>query len=823
MRKNEKLDRNKIKTKDDDKKKFEFKSIFKKDKTSSGKKVSVGKDGKPKKTGWKIFKVCLFTFLALGIIGTGVVIGVISGVIDKTESIDLEELQNFNINSYAYDRDGTEIGSFNSGENRSLVSYKDMPKHLIDAVVSIEDERFFSHGGVDVQRTAAAIFTFVINGGKSDFGGSTITQQLVKNVTGDKEANWTRKIREWYNAISLESKLTKEQIMESYLNKIFLGAGSSGVQVASKNFFGKDVKDINIAESAILAAAIQTPEATNPYRSEEARAKLLSRQKLVLKQMLKLNKITQEQYDEALKFEVAFQKAEDVNNAKVKTYFVDAVVEQVIKDLMEQKNVTKKVAEDMLYSNGLKIYTTQDSRVQKAMDDAYKNDKLFYDDKNKGFMQSAMVVMDQSNGDVLGIIGGAGEKTGDRTLNRATQIKNQPGSTMKPIGAYGPAFERGLLSPGSGLDDSQITIGNWTPRNYYNYFNGYVTVRQAIAKSMNIPAIRATQKAELGYSFTFAKNAGLKSLTENDKGLPSVAIGGMDEGVTVLEMASAYATMANGGTYMTPKLYTRVLDKNGKELLKPEVEAKKVMSDTTAYMLTDCMQTVVKSGTGAGYIKAGNMPIAGKTGNTDNDYDQWFCGYSPYYTIACWNGYEPENKVIGYRKIGSYPYTSMVLFNDVLKSITAGQEVKQFTRPAGIINGTVCKVSGLVPTDACKSDPRGSQVITDIFASGTIPTATCNIHKTVNICAETGLLTTEFCPNPQNKSFITRDYVPNTKPSDWGFMVPTATCTKHTKAPEPEKPPAIPGDTNGDGKVDIYDDPINKPGDNIPVKPKPKT
>ncbi|MEG1705194.1 MAG: transglycosylase domain-containing protein [Clostridia bacterium] len=825
MRNNKELDRNKIKD-NPDKKLFGFKHVSKKDKDSSGKKytkkdeksANLSKKTKNKKTAWKVFKICLFTFLALCIIGTGVVIGVISGIIDKTPSIDLEELEQFDLASYFYDKDKVEIASINSGENRELVSYKDLPKHLVDAVVSIEDERFFSHNGVDIQRTAAAIFNFIISGGHSDFGGSTITQQLVKNVTEDKEAKWTRKIREWYNSILLESKLTKEQIMESYLNKIFLGAGSSGMQVASKNFFGKNVKDINIAEAAILAAAIQTPESTNPYRSEEARAKLLARQKVVLKQMLKLHKIDQTQYDEAIKFEVAFKKTEDVNNSKIQSYFVDAVIDQVINDLMEQKGMKKDAATLLLYSNGLKIYTTQDTKVQNAINVAYSNEKLFYQDKNKGFMQSAMVVMDQSNGNVLGMMGGADKKTANRTLNRATQIGNQPGSCMKPIGAYGPAFERGLLSPGSGIDDSQITFGNWTPKNYYNYFNGYVTVRQAIAKSMNIPAIRATQKAGVDYSFNFAKNMGLKSLTDKDKGLPSVAIGGGDQGVTVLEMASAYSTIANGGTYMTPKLYISVVDKHGKELLTPTVEAKKVMKDTTSYMLIDCLRTVVTSGTGAGYIRAGNMPVAGKTGNTDNDYDQWFCGFSPYYTIACWNGYEPENKVIGYRKIGSYPYTSMVVFNDVLKEITKGQEVKQFPRPSEIVNGSICKVSGLVATDACKSDPRGNQTITDIFASGTIPTATCNIHKSVSICPDSGLLVTKFCPKPTNKSFITRDYVPDIKPSDWGFMVPIATCNIHTKAPEPIVPesPVIPGDTNGDGKVDIYDKPVVKP-------PEPKS
>ena len=774
---------------------FKFKSIFrKKIDAIDNSYSSEAKKKKNKKLGWKIFKIFLFTMIALGIIGTGIVFGVISGVIDKTDSIELEDLQLLKLTSFIYDKDGLEIGNLYDSENRVTVEYKNIPKTLVDAVISIEDERFFSHGGVDIKRTAGAVFTFAFNGGKSSFGGSTITQQLVKTITSDKETSWTRKIREWYRSISLESKLNKEQILESYLNTIYLGDGSYGVEVASQNYFGKSVKEINIAESAILAAAIQTPEATNPYKSEEAKTKLLERKDLVLKQMLKLNKITQAEYDEASKFEVVFKKESVSGSEKIQSYFVDAVIEQVIADLQDQKNVTRGVAIKMLYADGYKIYSTQDPAVQKAIDETYNNQKLFYTDKKGDFMQSSMVVMDQSTGNVLGLIGGADPKAGTLTLNRATQTFRQPGSTMKPLGAYGPAFEQGVLAPGMGLDDSQFTIGKWTPGNYYGYFNGYVTARLAISKSMNIPAVRANQRAGVDAAYLFAKNTGLVDLVEADKNSASLALGGVTKGFTVLEMANAYSTIANGGIYMTPKLYTKVLDKNGKEVLKQDTIAKKVMKDSTAYMLTDCLQTVVKTGTGAGIIKVGNMPVAGKTGNTDSDKDQWFIGFSPYYTIACWNGYD-DPKPIGYRTgSGAYPYTSMVLFNTVLNTISKGQEVKQFDKPTSVITASVCRVSGLVATDACRNDPRGDQTITDLFAVGSVPTKTCDIHKSVSICSVTGLLATQFCPTPVTKSFISRDYVPVIKPRDWGFMVPISTCNVHSQAPV-----VVP-----DNQVDIY-------------------
>lgn len=769
---------------------------------SSG--VQKGKK-KKKKFNWKIFRICLFVFIALCIIGAGIVIGVVTGVIDKTDSIGLDELQLLKLTSFVYDKDGELIGSLYDSQNRVTVKYENIPQDLVDAIISIEDERFFKHNGVDIKRTTGAIFTYVLNGGKSSFGGSTITQQLVKNVTSDKEASWTRKIREWYRAISLESKMTKEQIFESYVNTIYLGDGSYGVEVASQNYFGKSVKEINLPEAATLAAIIQSPESTNPYRSDEAKERLLNRKDLVLKQMLKLGKINKEEYEEALKYEIAFKKEKvDVADDNINSYFVDAVIEQVIADLKEEKNVERGVAIKMLYGDGLKIYTTMDSKVQSAIDDAYNNPKLFYTDRAGDFMQSAMVVIEQSTGNVVGLIGGAGEKDGNLVFNRATQAYRQPGSCMKPLGAYGPAFEQGASSPGAGLDDAQlVNQGGYNPGNYYNGFYGYVTAREAIAKSMNLPAIRANQKVDVSFAFNFAKNTGLKSLvsakensSKNDESAASLALGGVTKGFTPMEMANAYATIANGGLYIEPKLYTKVVDRNGKEILVTSREPKRVMKDSTAFMLTDCLTTVVKSGTAAGIVKVGNMPIAGKTGNTNDDKDQWFCGFSPYYTIACWNGYDDPPKAIN----RPYPYYCMRLFNTVMNSIHKDLPVKQFETPNSVMQVALCRDSGLVATDACRTDPRGDRTLTDWVAKGSVPTATCTVHKTITVCSETGKLPTQFCPTKVEKSFITRDFVPDVKPNDWKYMAPTENCDVHTKEIHTDN-----DDENGDNNnVDIY-------------------
>lgn len=803
------------------KKKLQPKALMKVDKELKNKSKSTssyatqnGTQGKGKKSKKnnskkkKILKICFFVFLALVIIGTGVVVGVITGIIDKTDSIGLDDIQAYNLTSFVYNKNGDEIGKLYDSENRITIEYKDLPQHVVDAIVSIEDERFFTHKGVDVKRTLGAVVTYVFNGGKSNFGGSTITQQLVKNVTSDKESSWTRKIREWYRATVLETKMSKEDILVAYLNTIYMGDGAYGIEVASQNYFGKKIQDVNIAEAAVLAAIIQSPESTNPYKSEEAKNKLLDRQKIVLNQMKKLGKITEDEYNEACNTEIAFKKEQVVVNADIQSYYVDAVFEQVKKDLMEEKGVNEGVAVKMLYGDGLKIYTPQDSTVQTAIDNTFNNDKLFYTEKNGDFMQAAMVVIDQATGDVVGLSGGAGEKTGALQFNRATQARRQPGSCMKPLGAYGPAFEQGVSSPGAGLDDSPLPQGTWNPGNYYGYFNGYVTARDAIAKSMNLPAARANMKVDVSFAFNFAKNCGLKGLVsakenkaKNDESAASLALGGVTKGFTPLEMANAYATIANGGLYIEPKLYTKVLDRNGKEILTSNSEAKRVMKDSTSYMLTSCLETVVKSGTGAGSIKATNgMPVAGKTGNTNDDKDQWFCGFTPYYTIACWNGYD-DPRAIGYRKYGSYPYTSMKLFNSVVNEISKGQQVKQFERPSSVIDGALCRDSGLVATEACKTDPRGDRTLTDLLAKGSVPTATCTVHKRVKVCKDTGKLATEYCQNTEERSYISRDYDPPIKPSDWQYMVPKDKCDLHTAN-------SVKNENNSD--VKIYTESTNK-------------
>ena len=759
-------------------------------KISNEKNETGSKNKKKKKLRKKIFKIFLFTFLALFIVGVGVVLGVLNSVIKDTDTIKLEQLKNLKLTSVVLDKDGKQVGSMTSGENRLMIDYEKLPDHLIDAVVAIEDERFFSHHGVDIKRTTAAIVTYVLNKGNSSFGGSTITQQLIKNITEDNETSWKRKIREWYRAYYLESSLEKEEILEAYLNKIYFGEGAYGVEAAAQTFFAKSASKLNLAESACLAASIQSPEVTNPYNGEEYKERLIERQKIVLEKMLDLGKITKEEYDEALKYELKFKKGSlVVSSSSVQSYFVDAVFERVAYDLAEAKNITFSAAYDMVASNGYTIYSTMDSKVQASIDKQAKNTKYFYKDSSGKMMQCAAIVIDNKTGSVVGMLGGVGTKKG-LDYNRAIDAKLQPGSTFKPIAAYGPAFELGVSYPGKGIDDSPININGYKPTNWYGYYNGYVTARQAIMQSMNIPAVRTLQLVDLDYALRFARNMGITTLTESNKNY-SLALGSAN--VKVIDMAAAYETIANSGVYTEPKLYTKVVDSEGKEILNVSNEYTKVMSDSTAYMLTDCLKSVVTAGTGTYARFSTKIDIAGKTGNTNDDKDQWFAGFTPYYTMVVWNGYDSP-KTIGYRKIGSYPYTATAVFTNVMKEIHSNLKAAKFTKPKSVVTATICSISGLVATDACKKDSR-HVVKTEIFASGKVPTEKCNIHKLVEVCSVSGKLPTDYCHmycDLKEISVITRSS--KTKTKDAKYLMPTAKCTIHTKEPvaepivEPEEP-----------------------------------
>ena len=772
--------------------KIKLKRIGKNKKSDNDNSNKSNKPKKGKKIFWLVFKIIIFTGVAACIVGAGIVLGVLNDIIKDTETLDVAKLKVLKLTSVIYDKNGNQIEAL-SEENRYMISYDEIPKHLRDAVISIEDERFETHHGVDIKRTASAIVTYVLHKGNSSFGGSTITQQLVKNITQDNSKAWQRKIREWYRAITLENQLKKSEILEAYLNTIYMGEGAYGVEAAANTLFAKSAKDVNIAEAACLAAIIQSPESFNPYNGDENKAALIERQRIVLSKMLELGKITQEEYDEAVNYELVFKKGELAANGATTTYYVDAIIEAVIEDLMETKNITKGVATKMLYSDGLKIYSTIDPDIQKAIDEAYANDSWF-PTRNGKKMQSAMVVIDNSTGNVVGLMGGTDyrEKANTSAFNRATQMTRQSGSSIKPLTVYGPAFERGLSYPGMGVDDSYININGWAPGNFDGAFRGYVSTRYAIAISLNTTAVKTLQKVGIDYAYTFGKNLGLSTLSNNDKNLASLALGGQSQGVKVIDMAGAYTAIANGGVYTKPKFYTKVLDSSDSVILKPDSEFKRVMKETTAYLLIDCMRSVVTSGSAAGYIGVkSSIAVIGKTGTSDDSIDKWFCGMTPYYTGVVWIGYDDN-------KASVWNTAQLLVWNSVMKKVHANLAGKSFAKPSGIVYAEVCTVSGLAATEACRKDTRTGIVKTEIFASGTVPTDQCNIHVTANVCSKSGKLATEYCHLYEDveiieKSFITRETLPARKTADWSYMLTddTEKCTEHTKEPEitPEPQP----------------------------------
>jgi penicillin-binding protein 1A len=564
------------------------------------------------------------------------------GIIDVTKGLNAGALNmSFTSFIYAVDSQGNsyEYESLRALENRVWVDLGDIPSNLKYATIAIEDERFYKHTGFDFKSTVKAVFDYVLHrsGGR---GASTITQQLIKNITGNDQVKVTRKVQEIVQAVALERKLSKDQILELYMNVIYLGEGCCGVAAASTVYFGKPVDQLDLAECALIAGITQFPSRYDPFLNIEASR---DKRNLVLSEMLEQGYINEEQYNQAVNEEI---KLNDLSaQANNQSYFADQVINDVLLDLQEQKGFTEEGASKLLYTGGLKIYATIDADVQEAIDVVFQNSKNFPASKKSYDPESAMVVMDPSTGAIKGIVGGRGEKKADRTLNRATQSYRQPGSTMKPIGVYAPAIELGLIKPNSVYVDKAVTYGNWSPKNYYSGFRGSMTIRHAIEQSVNTVAVQVLEKMGLEPSFSFLKNKlGVTSLVAADENLPSLALGGLTNGISPLELTAAYAAFANKGVYIKPYTYTKVEDSNGRTILENRGKTTIAMKESTAKTMNSLLKSVVTNGTGTAANFRKDIDICGKTGTTDEDKDRWFVGYTPYYVATVWFGFDqPES------------------------------------------------------------------------------------------------------------------------------------------------------------------------------------
>ncbi len=644
-----------------------------------------------------VIKVLILVFIAVAI---GIGIWMFS-VIDFSFGDNLSSM-NLNISSKVYytneDGEAMQYAQFNASQNRIWVPIDKMPLDMRNAIVAIEDQRFYKHRGVDLKRTAGAAFNYLIKG-DSSYGGSTITQQLVKNITEDNDRDASRKVREITRALVLETKLSKEQILELYLNTIYLSQGANGVEAAANIYFSKNVSDLTLSECACIAGITQYPTRYDPITQPEANE---AKRQLVLKKMLELDYIDREEYDKAIEEKVAINVGE-VKKSKIQSYFLDHLFEEVQDDLVEQ-GYTAQFAANMIYNGGLKIYSTVNPEIQNIMEDYFENASNFQSFYGDVQPQAAMIISDPTTGEIKGIVGGRGEKNLNRGLNRATQTKRQPGSSIKPIAVYGPAIDSGVITPTTTVDDSPLDIDGWRPKNSGNDFRGPVSVRTAVAWSYNIPAVRVLEELTVSKSFDYMKNKlHMDSLVESrtignkefsDKTLASLALGGLTDGVTLIEMNGAYATFANNGEYIEPHTYTKIYDVEGKVVLEKEPVRNKVFSPTAAYQMNTLLKGVVREGTGGG-AQLSNMDTCGKTGTTDNNKDRWFIGYSPYYVGSVWFGYD-EPKAIS---AGGNP--ALNIWKGVMSKIHAPLPSRYFEPPESAVEALVCQRSGYAPNSDC--------------------------------------------------------------------------------------------------------------------------
>ena len=754
------------------------------------------KKNQTKKVFWKrhrklalFLKICVVLAILLAIIGAGAVIAIFS---NDNWSMSKEDLTLKSIDTIIYDKDGNEIANVSGEEKRRTVSLSEIPKTVQEAYISIEDERFYQHKGVDIKRTLGATVTYVLNKGNSSYGGSTITQQLIKNLKDDKSdtglAGIQRKIREMSRAYKVEKILSKDQILELYLNTIFVGSNVYGVELGSRYYFSKSVGELDLAESAFLAGINNSPNSYNPFGETDNSELIKKRTKTVLTKMKELGKITDEEYN-AAKAEVEeglkFAKGDTTTNSSM-SYLARAALNQVIQQYAEKNDVSKDIAETMIGGGGYKIYTTQDSNIQSNMEEVYRSGDYIYagvqkKDGNKinTHTQSAMVIIDHKNGYVVGCMGGLGDDVDSNGQNRATQSVRQPGSSMKPIASIAPALESGIITAATIYDESSTDFGSYHPT---SSGLGLITVRKAIEKSANTTEVKIMSELGPSNSIAFLKKMGITSLVtaeenkeHNDENLAMV-LGGLTYGISPLEMAGAYAAIANGGIYITPTFYTRMEDAAGNIVLEPVQEKTRVMSEANAYIEQTILRGPVGAGGTAPYAKVSGQDTGGKTGTTTDNKDRWFCGFTPYYTAATWYGYDiPEDLSTSSANVSN---KAARIWVRIMDNIHKGLESAEFEKPSNVVSATICLDSGKVATEAC------SRTYTEYFVKGTVP-GDCEGHTKLTICTETGKIATENCPNTEEKIYTKKPEKEDTtlwRTNDGGkYNIPTETCDVHTK------------------------------------------
>lgn len=645
-----------------------------------------------------------------------------------------------NLNSFIYAKESdsdeyTLYETIKGKENREWVDSDKIPDTLKNAVVAIEDERFYKHHGVDWVRTIGAVKGWLLGG--TQYGGSTITQQLIKNITADNDYSVKRKVNEIFRAFALEKEIDdKDRILVMYLNTIFLGYNSYGVQTAAMQYFDKDVSQLDLAESAVLAGLTNNPSIYDVYNHPE---KVKERQETILAQMLDQKMISQEEYEAAVAEELNYRPYEEYQQEIKSTYsyFTDEVIKDVINDLMTEKGYSRLVAENMVYSGGLNIYATIDTKVQNALDEVWANADNFPNTEKYGEIpQSAMVITDKQ-GNIVGIAGGRGEKTSSRGFSYASDARRQPGSSIKPLATYGPAMDAGIATPDTTVYDRaliQDADGNLWPMNDGKYPTGRaMTVKEGMTRSLNTISAQLLKQLTPQKSYEFmTQQLGFKLVdsrtnedgtVQSDIDLAPLALGALTDGVTVREMAGGFSTFINDGVYGGTRTYTKVTDSEGNTIMENTPNTDKGFTNVrTDYYMLDCLQNVTAHGTAYG-IQLDGVETGGKTGTTTSNTDIWFCGITPKYSGAVWVGYEHN-----YRLDGLYGRNAAEIWLAVMQKVHAGDSGLVFdSHPQDFEEVTYCMDTGLLASGACRAAGRAA---TGRFWKDKVPTETCS-HQNI--------------------------------------------------------------------------------------------
>lgn len=820
-----------------------------------------------------LVKLVLVLFTVGIILSVSLGYGIFKGIIDAAPEIDVASIEPSGYATMVYDSKGNLTETLvKSGSNRLEATYEELPQCLIDAFVAIEDSRFWSHHGVDLRSMIRAAVGILTNNPAG--GGSTLTQQLIKNniFAGGNEDSFgeklERKLQEQYLALQLEKIMDKEIILKNYLNTINLGNNTLGVKSAAKRYFGKDVSDLTLSEATVIAGITQNPTKYNPL-SEKGQKNNEEKRRVILQYMYEQGKISKEDQEEALADDV-YSRIQNVDlvtqeSQNPYSYFTDELTEQVMTALQEKLGYTESQASNLLYAGGLSIYTTQDPDLQAIVDEEVNNpdnyDVVYYsvdyrlsiqhedetvtnysDETMKTYYrtdlgqtsydglfktkeeadaaiaayksamtkegdtvlgevvyyilqpQVSFVLMDQHTGYVKAVNGGRGTKEISLSLNRATNTLRQPGSTFKVLTAFAPALDTCGATLSTVYYDAPYTVGQKTFRNWYakKGYMGYSTIRDGIVYSMNIVAVRCmmeTVTPQLGVEY--ARNFGITSLTETDYNA-ATALGGITKGVSNLELTGAYAAIANDGIYTKPVFFTKILDHNGKVLLENEPQTKRVLKDSTAFLLTDALAESMESS--RMYASPGvslnstsvpanipGMSNAGKSGTTTSNVDIWFVGYTPYYTAGIWSGCDDNQKISA---IGSSTSYHKRIWKQIMARAHEGLADTGFPVPDSIETASVCRKSGMLPNPGvCEADPRGSAVYTEYFAKGTVPTQVCDHHVAITVCGESGGLPTEFCPleSRHSRTVLVTPEGESGGTDDSRYAMP-GPCTVHTQS-----------------------------------------